>query len=274
MATTNLPDNDLGFAGDIPRYYERCLVPLIFEPYAVDICRRVVAFRPDSVLELAAGTGVVTRHLASQLAPGVPIVATDLNQAMLDEASRAGTVRPVEWRPADAMRLPFADHAFDVVVCQFGVMFFPDKVRAFSEARRVLRPGGRFVFNTWDRVEHNDLIRTVCGALDALFPDAPPRFMQRGPHAYADEGVIAGDLAHAGFTIQDITLVVQRSRAATAREPAIGFCYGTPLRTEIEAKGPTALAQATDAAAAALVEQYGTGPIEGSMQARVVVAQA
>ena len=138
------PDTDKLFAGSIPKLYEEYLVPLIFEPYAVDLVNRLASQSPARVLEIAAGTGVVTRKLASALPESVSVVATDLNQAMLDLASVVGTKRPVEWRQADAMQLPFEDSAFDVVVCQFGVMFFPEKSKAFSEARRVLRSGRYF----------------------------------------------------------------------------------------------------------------------------------
>jgi ubiquinone/menaquinone biosynthesis C-methylase UbiE len=142
---------DTGFAGSIPQIYEQYLVPLIFAPYAVDIASRVEALRPGRVLEIAAGTGVVTRELARTLPASTTIVATDLNQPMLDQAIARGTSRPVEFRASDAMHLPFDDASFDAVVCQFGVMFFPDKPAALQEARRVLRPGGAFVFNAWDR---------------------------------------------------------------------------------------------------------------------------
>ncbi|MGZ5781198.1 MAG: class I SAM-dependent methyltransferase, partial [Burkholderiaceae bacterium] len=133
----NSPDNDKVFAGSIPRLYEQYFVPLIFEPYAVDLTNRVTARSPKNVLEIACGTGVVTRKLASMLPEGTSIVASDLNQAMLDQAIAIGTTRAVEWRQADAMQLPFPDATFDAVVCQFGAMFFPDKAQAFSEARRV-----------------------------------------------------------------------------------------------------------------------------------------
>ena len=154
-------DTDTAFLGSIPQVYDRYLVPLIFAPYAADLALRTVRRHPAHVLEIAAGTGVVTRQLAEMLPPGVSIVATDLNQTMLDEAAAIGTSRPVEWRQADALHLPFPDAFFDVVVCQFGVMFFPDKARAFAEARRVLRSGGQFIFNVWDRIEHNDFADTV-----------------------------------------------------------------------------------------------------------------
>src|SRR3990170_4055027 len=149
------PDTDKVFAGSIPKLYETYLVPLIFDPYATDLVNRLASRTLSRVLEIAAGTGVVTRALASVLPERVSIVATDLNQAMLDQASVVGTRRPVEWRQADAMQLPFADGTFDAVVCQFGVMFFPEKPQAFSEARRVLRPGGVFVFTVWGRIAAN-----------------------------------------------------------------------------------------------------------------------
>lgn len=149
-------DSDKNFAGSIPKLYEEHLVPLIFEPYAEDLARRVASRKPARVLEIAAGTGVVTRHLASALPEEVLIVATDLNQTMLDTAAAVGTPRPVTWRQADAMTLPFEDAEFDAVLCQFGAMFFPDKAKAFSESRRVLKTGGAFIFNVWDRIEENE----------------------------------------------------------------------------------------------------------------------
>jgi SAM-dependent methyltransferase len=119
--------------------------------------------------------------LASALPESVSIVATDLNQAMLDQASVVGMTRTVEWRKADAMQLPFRDGTFDAVVCQFGVMFFPEKSKAFSEARRVLRPGGVFIFNVWDRITENEFADTVTTTLASLFPNDPPRFLARSP---------------------------------------------------------------------------------------------
>ena len=191
--------DDRAFAGSIPRLYERHLVPLIFEPYAADLAARVAACRPSRVLEVAAGTGAVTRQLARLLPAEASIVATDLNRPMLDEAAAVGTDRPVEWRQADATDLPFPDAAFDVVACQFGVMFFPDKARAYAEARRVLRPGGSFVFNVWDRIEDERLRRRGDRGAGAIFPDDPPRFLARMPHGCHDTAAIAADLARAGF---------------------------------------------------------------------------
>ena len=165
------------FAGSIPENYERLLVPLIFEDYARDLAERVARVEPQDVLETAAGTGVVTRALASRLPANVRYVATDLNQPMLDHAAaKQPDENRVTWRQADALALPFEDQKFDVVVCQFGAMFFPDKVAAYREARRVLKPGGHLFFNVWDRISANEFADVVIEALAALFPQDPPRF--------------------------------------------------------------------------------------------------
>src|SRR5437763_2941191 len=168
--------SDKVFAGSIPQIYEQYLVPLIFEPYAADLARRLASRKVTGILEIAAGTGVVTRALAAALPANVAIIATDLNQAMLDQAAKVAISRPVEWRQADAMQLPFDDAAFDAVVCQFGAMFFPDKRKAYGEARRVLAPGGLFIFNVWDRIEENHFADAVTTAMASLFPTDPPRF--------------------------------------------------------------------------------------------------
>jgi SAM-dependent methyltransferase len=262
------------YAGSIPELYERYLVPLIFEPYARDLAARCVQRKPGTLLEIAAGTGVVTRELAARLPASAIIVATDLNQPMIDEGASVGTPRFVEWRRADAMQLPFEDRSFDVVACQFGVMFFPDKARAFSEARRVLKPGGVFMFNTWDRMEENDFIHAMTQALDAEFPDDPPQFMRRGPYSYTDPSVIAQDLARGGFDRRpEITALSSSSRAECPRHPAIGYCQGSPLRTELEAKGPGVLERATDVAAEAMARRFGNGAVEGRIQAHVAVVE-
>lgn len=260
---------DAKFGGSIPQLYERLLVPLIFQPYADDMAARVAEGRPARVLEIAAGTGVVTRALAQCLPASRTIVATDLNQAMLDQAIATGTARAVQWRQADAMHLPFPDAAFDVVACQFGVMFFPDKVAAFAEARRVLHPGGRFIFNVWDRIEDNDFAAVVTDALAQAFPVDPPRFLARTPHGYHDLAVIAEELARAGFTMPPVcTTLAARSRAATSDVPAIAYCQGTPLRNEIAA---SLLDDATAVATAAIARRFGTGPVDGKIQAHVIV---
>ncbi len=210
-------------------------MPLIFQPYASDLVSRLPAKSLSNILEVAAGTGVVTRELAATLPESVSIVATDLNDAMLEHAKSLGTKRPVEWRQADVAALPFPDETFDAVVCQFGVMFFPDKAKAFAEVRRVLRPGGFFAFSTWDRIEENEFVDTVTKALEPLFPDDPPRFHARVPHGYSSPQTIERDLAAGGFTATPtITTVVKRSEGRSARKVAMAYCQGTPLRNEID----------------------------------------
>jgi SAM-dependent methyltransferase len=265
---------DRVFKGPIPRLYDGYLVPLIFEPYAGDLVTRLAARPLSRVLEIAAGTGVVTRVMASVLPADVEIIATDLNQGMLDEAASAGTKRPVTWRQADAMALPFQDETFDVVACQFGVMFFSDKPAAFAEARRVLKPGGIFLFNVWDRIEENEFANTVTISLESLFPDDPPRFLARTPHGYYDLDTIARDLASGGFTAPaQMATIAARSRASSPRIPAIAYCQGTPLRVEIEARDSSGLAEAIDVATDAISAQFGHGHVDGKSQAHVIAIE-
>jgi len=271
-------ETDKTFAGSIPTFYEEYLVPLIFAPYAEDLANRLASRQStrklSRVLEIAAGTGVVTRHLASKLPAEVSIVATDLNQPMLDTAADRGTSRPVEWRQADAMRLPFEGGEFDAVVCQFGVMFFPDKAKAFSEARRVLRPGGVLLFNVWDRIEENEFADAVTTALESLFPEDPPRFLARTPHGYHDVAVVTRDLRGGGFASPpQIATVAARSKAASPRIRALAYCQGTPLRSEIEARDKARLDEATDVAAAAVARRFGSGAVDSKIQAHVVAIE-
>jgi len=263
--------SDNKFAGSIPDVYETYLVPLIFEPYAVDLARRLGSRRLSRVLEVAAGTGVVTRSLASALPDSVTIVATDLNQAMLDLAATTVPRRAVEWRQADAMELPFADATFDAVVCQFAAMFFPDKPRAYAQARRVLKPGGVFLFNVWDTIAENEFADLVTTALESVFPEDPPRFLARTPHGYHDLATIRQDLARGGFTAEArIETRAARSRASSALHPAIAYCQGTPLRNEIVAHDASRLGRATETAAEAIGARFGRGTVDGKIQAHVV----
>ena len=265
------PESDRVFAGSIPRIYDTYLVPMIFEPYARDLTGRMRAIGPTRVLEIAAGTGVVTRLLADALPRDVTIVASDLNPAMLDQASAIGTARPVQWQQADALALPFDDASFDAVVCQFGVMFFPDRTRGYAEIRRVLAPGGTFVFNAWDRLDTSDFARCVTEAAESVFPQDPPRFLARVPHGYSDTTRIRDDLAAAGFAepaaIESVEL---RSVASSPRFPALGFCHGTPLRNEIEARDASRLGEVVAAATATIARRFGTGAVDGRRCANVV----
>jgi ubiquinone/menaquinone biosynthesis C-methylase UbiE len=261
------------FAGSIPDIYDRFLVPLIFESYALDLARRLVKTEPRDVLETAAGTGVLTRAIATRLAGDARIVATDLNQPMLDRAAarQPGDGR-IAWRQADALALPFADQSFDAVACQFGVMFFPDKVQGYREAFRVLKPGGRFFFSVWDRIADNEFADTVTQALAAFFPHDPPRFLARTPHGYHDVEQIRREMNAAGLTNISVDPVDGRSRASTPRDPAIAFCQGTPLRNEIEARDASRVEDATRQATEALARRFGPGAIEGRMRAIVITA--
>jgi ubiquinone/menaquinone biosynthesis C-methylase UbiE len=262
---------DKVFAGSIPQLYQSHMVPLIFQPYADDLARRLAQRKVSRVLEIAAGTGVATRALDAALDERVAIVATDLNPTMLEEARTHKTRRAVEWRQADAMALPFDNGAFDCVVCQFGVMFFPDKVRAFAETRRVLAPGGVFLFNVWDRIEENDFANVILQELAAIFPQDPPRFMARTPHGYHDVAAVRRDVVDAGFAAPRIDTLTARSVAPSALEPAMAYCQGTPWRSEIEARG--SLEEATRRSAQAIEERFGTGPVDGKIQAHVVMAE-
>jgi ubiquinone/menaquinone biosynthesis C-methylase UbiE len=261
------------FAGSIPEVYDRFLVPLIFEPYALDLAERLAKTDPRDVLETAAGTGVLTRAIASRLPANARIVITDLNQPMLGHAkARQSHDGRIEWRQADALALPFEDQSFDAVVCQFGVMFFPDKVRGYEEARRVLKPGGRFFFNVWDQISENEFADSVTGALAALFPHDPPRFLARIPHGYHDVDQIRGELNAVGFADISVDAVDDTSKASSPRDPAIAYCQGTPLRNEIEARDASRLEDATKLAAEALAHRFGRGAIEGRIRAFVIAA--
>lgn len=270
-----MPDSDKIFAGSIPEIYDTFLVPLIFEAYASDLAHLVAQERSGAVLETAAGSGVVARALAPLLAPHARYVVTDLNQPMLDRAaSRMGADGRIVWRQADALDLPFPDGSFDAVCCQFGVMFFPDRSVGYRQARRVLRAGGRLLFNVWDRIEDNVFARIVTDAAAEVFPKDPPRFLARTPHGYHDVARIEAELLGAGFSAIAIETISKMSAAPSAREPAVGYCQGTPLRSEIGARDPAALASVTEHAAQAIAKVCGEGPVSGKMQAHVVVARA
>ena len=259
-----MSERDEIFAGSIPELYDTYLVPLIFEAYAEDLAERIKAFSPNDVLETAAGSGVVTRALASRLGPRVRYVVTDLNQPMLDHAGQMqGADDRISWQQADALDLPFENESFDVVGCQFGVMFFPDKVVGFTESRRVLRPGGRFVFNVWDQIEENEFAHVVTQAAGEVFPEDPPMFLARTPHGYHDVRTIRSDLRAAGFSEVLIETIEETSTAPSPRHPAVAYCQGTPLRNEIEARDANLLDHVTARATEAIASRFGTGPVSG-----------
>ena len=270
-----MTDSDLVFAGSIPEFYDTYLVPLIFQTYAEDLAGRVAALDPVSVLETAAGSGVVTRALAPKLALDVNYVVTDLNQPMLDHAAGMQEADDrITWQQGDALDLPFDDEMFDVVCCQFGVMFFPDRIAGYREALRVLQPDGHFIFNVWDHIDHNEFAKVVTDAAGEVFPNDPPMFLARTPYGYHDIELIGDELSQAGFGTVDITTLEDISSAPSPRHPAIAFCQGGPLRNEIEARDADALDRVTDRATVAIAERFGPGEVSGKIQGHVIVATA
>jgi ubiquinone/menaquinone biosynthesis C-methylase UbiE len=270
-----MSETDKVFAGSVPENYDHYMVPLIFEAYAADIARRAASLSPSAVLEIAAGTGVVTRALAPKLSPLTSYVVTDFNQPMLDyAASRQPPDTRITWRQADALALPFDNALFDLVCCQFGAMFFPDRISAYREARRVLKPGGHFLLNVWDRIEENIFAHDVTNALANIFPNDPPCFLARTPHGYHDTTLIRSELEDAGFSTVIIETIAEQSRAASPRIPAVAYCQGTPLRNEIDARDAGKLEFATDCAASAIAERHGRGDIAAKIQAHVIMAAA
>jgi SAM-dependent methyltransferase len=266
-----MKDQELRFTGSVPGQYDRLMVPLLFRPYAEELARRASAFQPRRILETAAGTGAVTQALREAL-PDADLVATDLNQPMLDVAAeRVGSDR-VRFRQADAQDLPFDDGGFDLVVCQFGAMFFPDKVRGHSEARRVLGEGGRYLLAMWDRIERNPLSEASQNVLIDLFPDDPPLFMREGPFGYSDPLRIEQDLHDAGFDVVEIETVELRSRSPSAHEAATALCYGTPLGTEVDDREPGSLERIFEKVEEALRRFEGPAGVDAPMSAHIVTA--
>ncbi len=237
------------FVHSTPELYDRYMGPLLFVPFAEEVARRARSFSPGHVLETAAGTGIVTAALHRAL-PDADIIATDLNPAMLAFASQRIQSDKVSFEQADAQDLRFADSSFDLVVCQFGVMFFPDKVRAAAEARRVLRPRGRYLLVTFDALDRNPVPKAADEAVGSLFAHNP-RYMERGPFSYAEPATIERDLRAAGFT--NIALeTVELSSKVNASDAATGIVLGSPFRAEIESLGSSALDRALDKVKGAL----------------------
>lgn len=256
------------FAGQMPEFYDRFLVPAMFEPFARDIARRLQGMQSGHVLEVAAGTGVVTRALARTLPAAVAVTATDLNAAMLAQARSHAGMERVQWQAADALSLPFANQQFDYIVCQFGVMFFPDKVAAFCEALRVLRPGGHFLFSVWGSREGSawDVVVTVVG-----------QFLSRDPAsliapAYKDVATAEANLAAAGFASITAEEVVQSTHYRSPREAAVGQCHGGLVRSAIDSQMPDRLDEITEATTAAIAARFGGGPFESPLHAILFTA--
>jgi SAM-dependent methyltransferase len=251
----------------MPEAYEKWLVPTVFGPFAVDLAARVAARSPARLLELAAGTGALTREL-TRVVGSAELTATDLNEAMV--ALGRARVPGATWQQADALRLPFDEARFDVVACQFGVMFLPDKPAGYAEVRRVLVPDGTFLFNAWGTLATHDFEATFMAALERLFPDDPPTFLARTPHGYADPDRIVSDLQAGGLRCTTIETVILEGQAESVPDLVNGYCTGTPVRAEIVDRGE--LATTIAAVTRELEAQLGTGPITVRMAAHVVAA--
>jgi SAM-dependent methyltransferase len=262
-----ITDSERRWSGSMSEAYERWLAPIVFEPFAADLARRAAAQQPRRVLEVAAGTGVVTRRLRSVL-PSAQIIATDLNEAMVEFGRR--TVPGVTWQQADALDLPFESGVADAIVCQFGVMFFPNKRAALAEMRRALAPAGTLLLSTWDGVTTHEFADALVAALERAFPQDPPSFVAAVPHGYADPQVLTSDVRAAGFCDIEVETITLVSPPTTAADIAAGFCTGTPLRAAIEARGD--LAELTERVADALRRELGSGQLTGRMTAHVLQA--
>ena len=267
-----MQDMELRFTGSVPGNYDRLMVPLIFQPYADELASRARLLQPKRILETAAGTGVVTQALRGAL-PESEIVATDLNQPMLDVAQQRVGSDKVSFRQADALDLPFDDAGFDLVVCQFGAMFFPDKVRGHAEAHRVLRDGGHYLLAIWDRIDRNPVSNASQESLIELFPEDPPLFLLEGPFSYADPVAIEADLRAAGFSEVRTDTVELRSRSPSARDAAEALCFGTPMGVEVEDREPGTLERAFATVERKLqAMESAAGGIDAPMSAHIVTA--
>ena len=261
-----MPDPTSAFTGSIPVVYDEHLVPVVFRPYAAVLAARVATWSPDRVLEVAAGTGALTRELAERL-PAADIAATDLAPPMVERgAASTGSAR-VRWQQADAQDLPVADASVDVWVCQFGIMFVPDRARAYREAHRVLRPGGHLLLSTWGPLAGNGFAQVLDEALTAWRPADPPTFVRDVPHGYADPDRVRADLTAAGFSDVQVDVVDLESRGVSAHAVATAFLMGTPAGDPARREGPTALAEVVAAVAGALEQRYGSGELAAPMRA-------
>ena len=253
--------SDAQFVGSIPEKYDAYLGPFLFEPYAADYARRLTLPENVRVLELACGTGILTRRIAEALPESGRLIATDLNQPMLDHAQRqVGPDSRLEWRAADAMKLPFPDESFDRVVCQFGVMFFPDKPAALREARRVLKRGGELSFYVWDSPGQNPYAEMADTVVAGFFPANPPTFFQV-PFGYHDRETLRSNMEEAGFTSIRLVEVALEGKSPTAMEAAVGLVEGCPLIVAIRERGVNDPRPIVEAVAKRLASVYGDSPL-------------
>lgn len=264
-------EQELRFSGSVPDNYDRLMVPMLFRPYAEELALRARGFAPARILETAAGTGAVTEALGMAV-PNAEIVATDLNQPMLDVAAARLRSPRIAFAAADAQQLPFESNGFDLVVCQFGAMFFPDRVRAYAEARRLLRDGGHYLLAIWDAIERNPLTAAAQQALVDCFPEDPPLFMREGPFGYHDPLRIESDLHDAGFDTVEIETVELRSRSPSAHDAATALFYGSPMGVEVEERESGSGERVFAAVEQALRPFEGPDGLDAAMAAHIVTA--
>jgi len=231
--------HSISFSGDsLPRFYDEGLGPVIFADYAADLARRVAAAKPANVLEIAAGTGIVTRALRDALDTSAKLIATDLSPAMLEIARpKFRAEEAVAFQPADALALPFADASFDVVACQFGIMFYPDKNQGNREAFRVLKPGGRYIFSVWDAHRNVPFARLAHELATRLFPADPPQFM-KVPFSYGFDAA-QDSLVALGFSDVTASVVAIDKPIPDTRLFATGVVGGSPFSDQLQARGMT-----------------------------------
>ncbi len=266
-----MSENKTLFAGSIAGAYHRYLGPLLFHDYARDLAGRVEVPAGSQVLEIACGTGILTGRLKEALPAGARLIATDINPDMVAAAENNLNGSGADsYRTADGTDLPFADNSFDAVVCQFGVMFYPDKVQGYRETLRVLKPGGRFLFNVWDSHAHNRFPALVHETVAGLLPEDPPMFL-KAPFAYHDVADIEAELRAAGFAEVEADVLPRLSSAPSARDVALALVTGSPLISELEQKGiaDTAL----DTVESVLVDELGSGEVAAPMRSIVVAAR-
>lgn len=267
--------DDAAYVGTIPEHHHREIGPFLFEPYARYTAERIKALGPGRVLETACGTGIVTRRLREVLSDDALLVASDLNPPMLAVARKTvGHAAPVEWTQADLCNLRFADGAFDAVVCQFGLMFAPDKLAAVREARRVLRPGGTFLVTTWAPLERNPIVAVAHHAITLLLAEDPPQHLRRTPFGFGDPEVLADLLHEGGFRDVVVDVLEKAATSPSASELAIGLIEGSPLADEIKARDEARLPAVVSAVARAIARRYGDKPVKARISALVASAVA
>lgn len=256
------------FAGTIPANYERYLGPFLFEPYALDLVSRLQDKKYNDILEIACGTGRVTAHLAKSVKHDT-LTATDLNQDMISVAKEMIPDKNIKWMQADAMQLPFDDGSFDLVVIQFGVMFFPDKENGLKEAYRVLKTGGKLIYNTWNKVETNEAIHEGHSIIKSYFPDNPPIFYTV-PFSMYDDRELTTVTRRAAFKNITTTLVKKEGVSPSAADLAKGMVEGNPVYLAILERDPSLINTIKERIQKVLAEKFGDKPLKSPLQAWVV----